>query len=116
MQRIIEVIVSPKGETSIQTKGYSGGSCLAASQFLVLHRMEDGWPTTYPIVKFSIVIGGLIIVMLGLWDDTRLSSVEGTLASLAILLIPAALAFGISCVLDRSSKVERGSRKEQLPQ
>jgi hypothetical protein len=51
-----------------------------------------------------------------LWDDTRLSSVESTLASLAILLIPAALAFGISCVLDRSSKVERGSRKEQLPQ
>ena len=43
---------------------------LAASQFLVLHRMEDGWPTTYPIVKFSIVSGGLIIVMLGLWDDT----------------------------------------------
>ncbi len=34
MQRIIEVIVSPKGETSIQTKGYSGGFCLAASQFL----------------------------------------------------------------------------------
>jgi hypothetical protein len=50
-----------------------------------------------------------------LWDDTRLSSVKGTLASLAMLLIPAALAFGISCVLDRSSKVERGSRQEQLP-
>lgn len=44
---------------------------LAMSQFLVLHRYEDGWPTTYPIVKFSIVIGGMIIVVLGLWDDTQ---------------------------------------------
>jgi UDP-GlcNAc:undecaprenyl-phosphate GlcNAc-1-phosphate transferase len=43
---------------------------LAMSQFTVLHRSEVGWPTTYPVVKFSIVIGGLIIVVLGLWDDT----------------------------------------------
>src|SRR5215213_4756866 len=43
---------------------------LAASQFLALHRSEVGWPTTFPIVKFSIVIGGLVIVVLGLWDDT----------------------------------------------
>ena len=43
---------------------------LAASQFLVLHRSEVGWPTNYPVVKFSIVIGGLVIVVLGLWDDT----------------------------------------------
>src|SRR5215213_5291612 len=43
---------------------------LAISQFLTLHRSEMGWPTTYPIVKFSIVIGGLVIVVLGLWDDT----------------------------------------------
>jgi UDP-GlcNAc:undecaprenyl-phosphate GlcNAc-1-phosphate transferase len=43
---------------------------LAISQFLALHRMEVGWPTTYPVVKFSIVIGGLVIVVLGLWDDT----------------------------------------------
>jgi hypothetical protein len=34
MNRIIEVIVSPKGETSIQTKGYSGSECLQASKFL----------------------------------------------------------------------------------
>ena len=34
MSRIIEVIVSPTGETSIQTKGYSGGDCLQASKFL----------------------------------------------------------------------------------
>jgi UDP-N-acetylmuramyl pentapeptide phosphotransferase/UDP-N-acetylglucosamine-1-phosphate transferase len=31
---------------------------LAASQFLSLHRLEVGWPTTVPIVKFSIVIAG----------------------------------------------------------
>ena len=43
---------------------------LAISQFLSLHRSEVGWPTGYPVVKFSIVVGGLIIVVLGLWDDT----------------------------------------------
>jgi UDP-GlcNAc:undecaprenyl-phosphate GlcNAc-1-phosphate transferase len=43
---------------------------LAASQFLSLHRSEVGWPTSFPIVKFSIVLGGLLIVILGLWDDT----------------------------------------------
>jgi len=42
-----------------------------------------------------------------LCDDTRLSSLESTLISLAMLLIPAALAIGLSWVLDRSSKVER---------
>jgi hypothetical protein len=34
MNRVIEVIVSPKGETSVQTKGYSGSDCLQASKFL----------------------------------------------------------------------------------
>jgi hypothetical protein len=34
MTRIIEVVVSPTGETSVQTKGYSGNACLQASQFL----------------------------------------------------------------------------------
>jgi hypothetical protein len=34
MARIIEVIVSPKGETTVQTKGYSGGECLLASKWL----------------------------------------------------------------------------------
>ena len=43
---------------------------LAVSQFLSLHRSEIGWPTNYPIIKFSIVLGGLVIVVLGLWDDT----------------------------------------------
>ena len=34
MPRIIEVIVSPKGETRLQTKGYAGSECLQASKFL----------------------------------------------------------------------------------
>lgn len=34
MTRIIEVTVSPKGETSIQTRGYAGSACLQASKFL----------------------------------------------------------------------------------
>ena len=32
--RVIEVIVSPTGETTVQTKGYAGGDCLQASKFL----------------------------------------------------------------------------------
>jgi len=34
MPRIIEVIVSPIGETTIQTKGYSGSECQQASKWL----------------------------------------------------------------------------------
>ena len=34
MNRVIEVIVSPTGETSVQTKGYSGTDCLQVSKFL----------------------------------------------------------------------------------
>ena len=34
MARIIEVTVSPTGETTVQTKGYAGGECLQASKFL----------------------------------------------------------------------------------
>lgn len=34
MARIIEVIVSPQGETTVQTKGYAGSDCLAASRFV----------------------------------------------------------------------------------
>ena len=34
MPRFIELIVSPKGETTLQTKGYDGGDCLLASKFL----------------------------------------------------------------------------------
>ena len=34
MPRIIEVTVSPKGEVTIETKGYAGAGCLQASKFL----------------------------------------------------------------------------------
>src|SRR4051794_31488562 len=34
MPRIIEVTVSPRGEATVQTKGYAGGDCLAASRFI----------------------------------------------------------------------------------
>lgn len=34
MSRIIEVVVSPNGETTVQTKGYAGHDCLQASKFL----------------------------------------------------------------------------------
>jgi hypothetical protein len=34
MARIIEVVVSPTGQTTVQTKGYSGSECLAASTWL----------------------------------------------------------------------------------
>jgi hypothetical protein len=30
----IELVISPTGETRLETKGYSGAECLAASQFL----------------------------------------------------------------------------------
>ena len=33
-QRIVEVTVSPTGETTVQTKGYAGSSCQQASKFL----------------------------------------------------------------------------------
>jgi len=34
MPRIIEVIVSPTGETTVQTRGYAGADCLQASKWL----------------------------------------------------------------------------------
>lgn len=44
------------------------------SQFLSLHRIETGWPVdstgmAHPMVPFSIVMGGLAVLGLGLWDD-----------------------------------------------
>ena len=32
--KTIEVIISPKGETKIETRGFAGSSCRQASQFL----------------------------------------------------------------------------------
>ncbi len=34
MSKIIEVIITPQGETRIETKGFAGSSCQEASQFL----------------------------------------------------------------------------------
>ena len=34
MPRTIEVTVSPRGETTVQTRGYSGPNCLEAGRFL----------------------------------------------------------------------------------
>ncbi len=34
MTRLIEITVSPTGETTVQTKGYAGAECLQASKFL----------------------------------------------------------------------------------
>lgn len=32
--KIIEVIVSPTGETKVETKGFAGGECQEASRFI----------------------------------------------------------------------------------
>ena len=34
MARVIEVTVSPRGEVTVQTRGYAGADCLQASRFL----------------------------------------------------------------------------------
>jgi hypothetical protein len=34
MHRVIEIVVSPQGETTLQTKGFQGPQCLEASRFL----------------------------------------------------------------------------------
>jgi UDP-GlcNAc:undecaprenyl-phosphate GlcNAc-1-phosphate transferase len=49
-------------------------SGLFISQFMVLHRLEAGWPVdrsgvAHPIIPFSIVMGAVVVVLLGLWDD-----------------------------------------------
>jgi hypothetical protein len=33
-QQTIEIMVSPTGETTVQTKGFAGSSCQAASKFI----------------------------------------------------------------------------------
>jgi len=32
--KIIEIIVTPKGETRVETKGFAGGECREASKFV----------------------------------------------------------------------------------
>ena len=40
----------------------SSSTCTAA---------EAGWPINYPVVNFGIVIAGLVVIVLGLWDDIQ---------------------------------------------
>ena len=51
MPRIIEVTVSPKGETTIQTKGFLGRACEQASKWLEkalgITRSEQKTPEFY---------------------------------------------------------------------
>lgn len=42
---------------------------ITVAQYVTLHRVEPGWPTIHPKIHFSIVLGALIILTLGLWDD-----------------------------------------------
>jgi UDP-GlcNAc:undecaprenyl-phosphate/decaprenyl-phosphate GlcNAc-1-phosphate transferase len=63
---------------------------LAISQFLRLHYQELGWPP-HLVVKFSIVMGACIIVVLGLWDDvlglSPLVKIGGQIFAALFLLI-----------------------------
>lgn len=34
MSKIIEIVVSPTGQTRVETKGFAGAECQAASRFL----------------------------------------------------------------------------------
>ena len=34
MKKVIEIIVSPKGESTVQTRGFAGASCREASKFI----------------------------------------------------------------------------------
>lgn len=34
MTRIIEILISPSGQTTVQTQGFAGASCQEASRFL----------------------------------------------------------------------------------
>lgn len=34
MSKIIEIVISPKGETTVTTKGFTGGECREASKFV----------------------------------------------------------------------------------
>lgn len=64
---------------------------LAVSQYLSLHRQEAGWPISHPSIKFSIVMGALIIIVLGLWDDLfrlkPLGKIAGQIVAAVYLLM-----------------------------
>ena len=48
MNKIIEIIVTPTGETSVQTKGFAGAECRQASQFveIALGQVTSDQPTS----------------------------------------------------------------------
>src|SRR3954465_51880 len=66
-------------------------SGLAITQFLSIHRQEAGWNIGHPSIKFSIVLGALIIIVLGLWDDLHgvkpIGKICGQVAAAIFLLM-----------------------------
>ena len=34
MSKVIEIVVNPKGEATVQTRGFAGGECREASKFV----------------------------------------------------------------------------------
>ncbi len=48
MNKIIEIIVTPTGETNIQTKGFAGAECRQASRFVevALGQVTSDQPTS----------------------------------------------------------------------
>lgn len=72
------IVDEPDGIRKMHTRpvAYLGGVAvflgwlagLALSQFLVLHRVEDGL-SKYVTINFGVVLAGSGILLLGLWDD-----------------------------------------------
>lgn len=82
--------------------GWLGG--LAVSEVLRLHRVDPGWPTdslgiAHPIIPFGIVLGALMIVLLGLWDDVYKlrpgMKILGQIAAAAFMLLDGV---GVDCL------------------
>ena len=51
MNQVIEIVVNPRGEATVQTRGFTGGECREASRFLE-QALADG------SIKLSIRVGG----------------------------------------------------------
>jgi UDP-GlcNAc:undecaprenyl-phosphate/decaprenyl-phosphate GlcNAc-1-phosphate transferase len=64
---------------------------LTLSLFLNLHRKDLGWNNDHPVIKFSIVLGAMIIIVLGLWDDiyglSPRAKIAGQLVAAVFLLV-----------------------------
>jgi len=72
-------------------------SGLAISQFLRLHRVEEGMPQ-YLLVNFSVVVAACAIVLLGLWDDVvRMSPWMKIAGQVAAALCLVATGLGRKC-------------------